>query len=319
MGWPLGRPTWLQRGASCGSDRGGPRQLRSFLVSVRLLLPALVLSPLAAACGGPETLGGSGPCTAGLRGIDVSTFNGAIDWGAVADGGIAFAFAKASEGLTICDDRFSDNWNEMGANGLARGAYHFFRPGDDGSRQADAFLACVGDLGAGDLPPVLDWETSDASQGSEAIASAQAFIAEIRARTGLPTVIYTDRDYWEALDDPAQFETSSLWLASYSADCPVVPLPWSSWLFWQNTDEGAVAGVDGPVDLDSFDGTLAELRAFAGLDTGDPDLGLSDAGAPRLGAVPTEARTGCGVEGGPGCAALWCWLFVAGRRKHESA
>jgi len=277
-------------------------------VNARCFLAVLIPAPFLAGCGGAEHPPGPGDCEEGPRGIDVSAFNGAIDWGAVADSGIDFAFAKASEGLTICDDRFQANWLGMRANGLTRGAYHFFHPGDDGSVQADAFLGCAGIFGPDDLPPVLDWETSDASDVSEAIASAQAFVAEIRARTGLSTVIYTYRDYWDTLGDPAQFGSQPLWLASYSASCPTVPPPWSNWLFWQYADDGNVPGVAGAVDVDRFAGTLAELHAWAGSEASD--AGAIDAGRSEVGEPATEARTGCGLGGGPGCAALWCWLLV---------
>src|SRR5262249_34286320 len=75
------------------------------------------------------------------KGIDVSHYQGTIDWAAVNDGGIGFAFMKATEGLTFVDSTFAANWSGAKAHGVVRGAYHFFRPQDDGIQQADFFLS----------------------------------------------------------------------------------------------------------------------------------------------------------------------------------
>ncbi len=157
----------------------------------------------------------------GPRGVDVSTFNGTINWAQAADAGLSFAFAKASEGLTIRDDRFAANWAGMKASGLVRGAYHFFRAGDDGAAQADVFLACVGSFEPGDLPPVLDWETGGESDAGSAVAVATDFMAEVQRLTGLTTIVYTTFDYWSSLgmlrstsiDSPARALSSWRWPA----------------------------------------------------------------------------------------------------------
>jgi lysozyme len=228
-------------------------------------------SPLAG-CGGGGTepdptsdvADAGGDCTQGLRGIDVSRFDGTVDWAAVAGSGVSFAFAKASEGLTVRDDAFAANWAGMKGSGLVRGAYHFFRPDDDGTAQADAFLDCVGSFEPGDLSPVLDWEVAGDGDAASAIASAQDFIAEIQARTGRATILYTYPSFWKSLGEPAQFASNPLWLASDEASCPAAPRPWSEWLFWQSSDEGQVAGVGGAVDLDRFMGSMDELLRAAG-------------------------------------------------------
>src|SRR4051812_45840051 len=96
-----------------------------------------------------------------LLGIDVSHYQGKVDWFAVARGNVKFAFAKASEGNLAVDATFRDNWQRMQEAGLFRGAYHFGRPGRDPEAQAALFASVVGALGFRDLPPVLDLEESD--------------------------------------------------------------------------------------------------------------------------------------------------------------
>jgi lysozyme len=96
-----------------------------------------------------------------IWGIDVSHYQGVVAWQSVRAAGAAFAFAKASEGTTATDPLFADNWRGIAQAGLARGAYHFAHPGFDPETQAVHFHATVGDLRPGDLPPVLDIETTE--------------------------------------------------------------------------------------------------------------------------------------------------------------
>jgi lysozyme len=95
----------------------------------------------------------------GVQGIDVSHYQGVVDWQQVAQNGMAFAFAKATEGITYVDPQLAANWDGIRVAGLVRGAYHFFEPNDDAAQQAQHFLSTV-QLQPGDLPPVLDVETT---------------------------------------------------------------------------------------------------------------------------------------------------------------
>src|ERR1035438_7078198 len=98
-----------------------------------------------------------------LEGIDVWDAQGKIDWNAVANSGVAFAYAKATDGKDP-HASFQTNWAGAGAAGILRGAYHWFYPVPLGSdhlqRQVDAFLAQMGSLAANDLPPMVDVEQS---------------------------------------------------------------------------------------------------------------------------------------------------------------
>ena len=93
-----------------------------------------------------------------LTGIDVSHFQGEVDWQAVA--GVRFAFIKATEGLADIDPRFRQNWQDSRAAGLLRGAYHFLHPNLDARQQAAHFLSVV-NLDDDALPPALDVEVTD--------------------------------------------------------------------------------------------------------------------------------------------------------------
>src|SRR5918996_6642155 len=95
-----------------------------------------------------------------LTGIDVSHFQGEVDWQAVAGAGVRFAFIKATEGVADIDPCFRQNWQDSRAAGLLRGAYHFLHPNLDAGQQAAHFLSVVR-LDDDALPPALDIEVTD--------------------------------------------------------------------------------------------------------------------------------------------------------------
>jgi GH25 family lysozyme M1 (1,4-beta-N-acetylmuramidase) len=99
-------------------------------------------------------------CAAGTTapGIDVSYYQGSIDWNAVQASGIAFTFVRVSDGATFSDPKFAANYAGAQTAGLIRGAYQFFRADQDIDAQANMMIAAVGTLQPGDLPPVLDVE-----------------------------------------------------------------------------------------------------------------------------------------------------------------
>src|SRR5580704_311225 len=91
-------------------------------------------------------------------GVDVSHHQGQIDWNALARGGVAFAYVKATEGANFQDISFATNWAQAARTGLPRGAYHFFTLCRSGTDQARNFMATVPrDPQA--LPPVVDVES----------------------------------------------------------------------------------------------------------------------------------------------------------------
>ncbi len=243
-----------------------------------------------------------------LAGVDVSSYQHTVDWASVAASGVRFAYAKATEGTAYQDPTFPANWSAMPAHGIARGAYHFFRPGISGTAQADYYLSYVGSL-AGSLPPMLDWEVTDGVSASTAAANAQAFVSEIHSRTGMPTVIYTSPGFWSSPPGPyGSFGGNPLWVADWlycspaNGCCPALPAGWSNWVFWQWSDKGSVPGISGAVDIDVFNGDQAALAAFGGAAQCTNPIGhpvgsaSSLSGCPSPGNPPAPpAPTACGV------------------------
>jgi lysozyme len=191
-----------------------------------------------------------------VLGIDVSHFQGVVDWPAVAGAGIDFAFIKATEGLGDVDPRFGQNWQESRAAGLLRGAYHFLHPDLDAKQQAAHFLA-VASLDADALPPALDVEVTNGVAPAGVSACVETWLDTVVAALGCKPVVYTDPWFWRQ-HVGADLATYPLWLACYAPQAQLPP-GWQSWTFWQHSQSGQVAGIAGPVDLDRCQLSRAQL------------------------------------------------------------
>lgn len=198
-----------------------------------------------------------------VHGIDVSHFQGTVNWSAVRSAGTGFAFAKATEGITYQDPQFANNWFGMQAAGVLRGAYHFYEGNDDPVAQANNFIKTVGALAASDLPPVIDIEAFGGAASSAAlIAGVQTWLNTVEQALGRTPMIYTGTSFWDEYMN-SQFSKYPLWVAEYGVSQPRLPIGWTTWTFWQNSQSGTVTGVNGAVDTDVFAGSLADLQAFA--------------------------------------------------------
>lgn len=199
-----------------------------------------------------------------LDGVDVSSYQGAIDWRAVRADGIRFAFIKASEGTEVADRYFEPNWAGCREVGVQRIAYHFFYDWLGGVTQCEYHHAVVrergryryGEAGA------LDVEEASVTNAATCIAEAQAYIRAFWMSVNKPLIIYTNYDTWHTmLGDPdyPEFRACPLWLADIGAYIPPLKA-WPTGLsFWQYSWTGRVSGIPSAVDLDRFYGTPAEL------------------------------------------------------------
>lgn len=244
------------------------------LRSASLVVPVL----LALGCGSPGVRDELGTleqevvvCAKGetVEGIDVSYYQGTIDWDAVKASGRVFAIARISDG-TYLDTKFDANWPAMKKVGLIRGAYQFFRPGQNPDTLADIVISKVGKLGDGDLPVTIDVEATDGQSAATIISKMKTWIAKVEAGTGKKPIIYTGKYFWQDnVANSKEFTSYPLWIAAYGPTCPNLPDgAWSTWTFFQYTDRSSVPGISGGVDGDKFNGPLADLQKLAG---GGPD------------------------------------------------
>jgi lysozyme len=210
-----------------------------------------------------------------MHGIDVSSWQGRVDWAAVRRSGRLFAFAKATEGQTFVDSTFSANRQGMAGSGMIlRGFYHFARP-DRNSAAAEAahFLRTVGPLGPGEVA-VLDLEVAPGPGVGDWAAEWLALVGQATGRT---PIIYSYQSYLASIPT-SRLTAYPLWIAAYGTNSGAIPTTpprtdrWSRWAFWQYTSNALVPGVTGVVDDSIFVGTPAELAVFGGgaLPTADP-------------------------------------------------
>ncbi|KAF6584866.1 glycoside hydrolase family 25 protein [Paenibacillus sp. EKM211P] len=210
------------------------------------------------------------------EGIDVSRYQGTIDWKRVRADGKSFAFIKASQGQRYVDPTFITNAKGIKAAGLLLGAYHFVDATSVNTAKAEArhfaeVLDQVGGAKALDLPAVMDYENNPGGLSSAAIHEiALAFLTEFERVSGRKPMVYTGNAFAAHFKVP--LGSYKLWIARYSSTrVPSDTTPWKSWDFWQYSDNGRVEGIQGPVDLNVYAGTEAELRqAFAGEEGEEP-------------------------------------------------
>jgi GH25 family lysozyme M1 (1,4-beta-N-acetylmuramidase) len=254
-----------------------------------------------------------------VEGIDVSKWQGAIDWDAVAGDGIAFAFIRTSHGLGILDEYYATNWSEARRVGILRGTYQYFSPGDDAIAQADLLLDRMGPLEEGDLPPVLDVEAADGMSADQIVAAIHTWSDRVEAGLGVAPIIYTAKYFWQdSVGAPDDFVDQPLWVANYDVTCPLIADPWARWDFWQYTSSGSVAGIAGNVDRDVWNGTADDLTGFTWSPERPADDTIGSVGArpdDRGGGDDTGDIGGCsaGGRGGAGALALVLAVMLAAR------
>lgn len=200
-----------------------------------------------------------------VHGIDVSYYQGTIDWNKVAAEGHKFAFIRVSDGLNYIDSKFAQNWSGAKNAGIIRGAYQFFRPNLDAVAQAQLLLDKMGPLEKGDLPPVIDVENNGGLAPADVAAQVGKWINHIESKLGVKPIIYTGYYFWKDNVKSTAFGSYLLWEPWYhdyqdTSFCPTTPDPWTKWTFWQWTSSGTVSGISGDVDRNIFDGTLDDLR-----------------------------------------------------------
>ena len=196
-----------------------------------------------------------------MHGIDVSHHQDNIDWEAVKamqvkNIRIGFAFIKATEGLGRVDNTFRRNWFNAKQAGIPRGAYHFFISSKSGKAQAENFIETI-DLQKGDLPPVLDIETTNGASAEDIQQRVKDWLNMVEQFYKVKPIIYTNVDFYENFL-AGKFDDYSLWVAHYLVqDRPRIQ---RNWIFWQHNENGRVNGIDASVDFNVFNGDSLAFR-----------------------------------------------------------
>jgi lysozyme len=209
----------------------------------------------------PINFGSTSPRKLAVHGVDVSRWQGEIDWETLRSQGANFVYIKATDGGDHLDPMFKKNWRRAKEAGMKRGAYHFFYWCRTAGEQADWFIRNV-PREANALPPVIDVEWNGESSCKQRISRArvlekmQVFMDKLERHYGQRPIIYTAPDFYrdnlkgELLDYP-------FWLRSVAAH-PSKVYPGRKWLFWQYSGSGLSEGVDGKIDLNVFNGNESD-------------------------------------------------------------
>ena len=213
----------------------------------------------------PHVWNSGHPYNLPVHGVDVSRYQGDVNWHQARASGINFAFIKATEGGDHSDPAFRRYWAETRAAGIPRGAYHFYYFCRSGAEQAAWFMANV-PRERGALPPVIDLEWNHQSRSCPFKPSA----AEVRREVGIMMsmlhqyygqrpIIYTTVDFYR--DTGVRNVGAEFWLRSV-ADHPRGTYPGQQWSFWQYTGTGTAPGFRGNVDLNAFAGSRAQWNRW---------------------------------------------------------
>lgn len=201
-----------------------------------------------------------------VRGIDVSHYQGVIDWKVIAGQNISFAFIKATEGSTYADETFLYNFTSAGENGIPVGAYHFFSYDSSGKTQAENFINTVIPFD-GMLPPVIDLEfygDKEKNPPSKETVQAElgAFITAIEEHYGLNPIIYaTEITYDLYLAD--SYGDYDIWIRNVTSSPKLSD--GREWTFWQYTNRGRLEGYTGEerfIDINVFNGTKEDFEKY---------------------------------------------------------
>ena len=201
-----------------------------------------------------------------VQGIDISRYQGEIDWHRVRRAGIQFVFMKVSEGGDHLDARFYRNWEGAARAGIARGVYHFMYWCRPAAEQAIWFSHAV-PQDATQLPPVLDLEWNPYSRSCPngvsrevALEKIDKMLAVMEYHTGKRPIIYTDINFHRDVLE-GELAGYEFWLRSVAAE-PHERYRDRPWMFWQYTATGRVPGIEGDVDRNAFNGTQSDWQRW---------------------------------------------------------
>jgi len=186
------------------------------------------------------------------EGIDVSIFQGDIDFGAVKESGIEIVYIRAGEGANYVDATFEQNYQNAKANGLKIGAYHYVTATNvEEAKQQAQFFASIVEGKEIDCRLAMDYENFEGVSYEEVNAIALAYMQELESRTNCTPIVYADTSAASSVFYGAITEYP-LWVAQYEVEAPTPNGNWETWQGWQYTSTGSVSGIEGNVDKDQF-------------------------------------------------------------------
>lgn len=196
-----------------------------------------------------------------LKGIDVSHYQGRIDWRTVSQHrDVGYVYLKATEGNTLIDDTYEYNLKEAQRHGLKVGSYHFFRPAVSAISQFANFKKVV-DKRKQDLLPLIDVEVTGGVPIATLHTRLQEFLRLVTEEYGRRPVIYTGRNFYNRyFAEYNYFKAYQFMIAQYTPEEPYLTNG-DDYIIWQYTSKGRIPGIRGDVDQSRFVGhhSLTEI------------------------------------------------------------
>lgn len=201
-----------------------------------------------------------------VRGIDVSHYQGDIDWNTLAKADISFVFIKATEGSSYVDDRFAYNYENAAKTKLPVGAYHFFSFDSPGKTQAKNFINTVEPY-EGMLPPVIDLEFYGGKHNNPPARDSVEhelgdMISTIETHYGLKPIIYVTEEAYEAYI-VGGYADYNIWIRNVKTKPSLSD--GRAWTFWQYTNRERLKGYSGEekfIDMNVFVGNEADWSKY---------------------------------------------------------
>jgi lysozyme len=193
-------------------------------------------------------------------GIDISQYQTDIDWEKLTkEEKIDFVIIRAIAGKDRLDTKFETNWESAKDNKIIRGAYHYYRPDENSTDQANFFIKNV-KLEKGDLPPILDIEKYSRIQSLTSLKNGLLnWLKIVEEHYGITPILYTYYNFYiSTLSEDNRFNKYPVWIAWYNINGNPANIK-KDWVFWQFTDKGRLKGIEGDVDVNVFNGKLQDL------------------------------------------------------------
>lgn len=201
-----------------------------------------------------------------VKGVDVSSYQGEIEWGQFQKQGVKFAFIKATEGSTFVDKYFGENWKGAENTNLRIGAYHFFSYDSEGKTQAQNFIKTV-PINKQALPPVIDVEFygdkgKNPPNRSQVEKELHTMVKMLEEHYGKQVILYTTKKAYD-LYIKNSFEQCDIWIRDVFTKPSLSDK--RTWTFWQYTDRERLDGYSGEekfIDVNVFNGNEREFEEY---------------------------------------------------------
>jgi lysozyme len=197
-----------------------------------------------------------------ITGIDISKHSGKIDWKKVGSHNLDFVYIKATEGESYVDPRFTEYVKGARSQDMTIGFYHFFRFNKNGEAQASNFMNRVGNY-KNTLPPVLDVEewgnTRSKRTTNEVKAEIKSFLKAVEDQIGRKMIIYTNESSYRRFIE-GEFPNNPIWICTFRKE-PKLP-DRDTWLLWQHAHDGQLDGIEGFIDLNTFNGSKRQWQNY---------------------------------------------------------